>query len=430
MSARSHFHSCVWFLMFAPMAIAELECKIWTNTKKRTLEGTLVSAAGDNAVIEKKSGGRVTIPIASLIDEDQEYIVANQSEFQPKTAPEPAKPEAKSLPAKPNDDDDESDFPSNSKIMKTMLAGYDEADVHFDLPWPTVVKIDDLVEITVVNESDAKKKYTYESPHFIFESNALMRKSLISKIALLFESSYEWHKSVPLNNRRTRAKDAPKLKAKLFETYQDYVDGGGMPGSAGVYMGGGKDVFMVPFSQAGAKKVGSGYMYDFSGDPHTMLHELTHQMWADISSSSSTWLTEGFAEYMGSIPYRAGIFNYATHMGAIKSYALEFGKKDKGGRALGKDIKMPHLEALMAMNQSSFYSGANSYGFGLLMVAFFMDMDGAKDGAVFKKAMKAMQEGKSKQEVNKVFLDGRTYEELEHDFSRAWRACGAKVEFN
>ena len=41
-----------------------------------------------------------------------------------------------------------------------------------------------------------------------------------------------------------------------------------------------------------------------------------------------------------------------------------------------------------------------------------------------------MQEGKSEQEVNKVFLNGRTYEELEHDFAKAWLANGAKVKFD
>jgi len=416
--------------MFAPLLHAELEFKIWTNTAKHTLEGKLISAAGDNAVIERKNGTRVTVPIASLVDADQEYIVAHQSEFLPKPAPETkpaATPTGVSGSASSYDEDSDVD----SKVMKTMLAGYDASQSYFDFPWPTVVKCEDQVEITVVSESDAKKEYIYESPHFIFQSNALMRKSLISKIALLFESSYEWHKSIPLNNRRTHSKDAPKLKARLCESYTDYLDAGGLPNSAGVYLGGKKDVFMVPFKEAGAKKVGSGYMYDFSGDPHTMLHELTHQMWADVSSSSPIWLTEGFAEYMGSIPYRAGTFNYATHMGAIKSYTLEYGKKDKGGRALGKDITMPHLERLMAMNQPTFYSGGNnSYGYGLMLVTFFMDMDGTKDGAVFKKATKAMQEGKSKQEVNKVFLDGRTYEELEHDFARAWRGAGAKVAFD
>ena len=425
MSVRRLLNSCAWFLMFSPTLYAELEFKVWTNTAKHTLEGKLISAAGDNAVIERKNGTRVTIPIASLIDEDQEYIVAHQSEFLPKPEPE-AKPAAKPK-AEPSRDDD-SDL--DTKVQKTILAGYDASESYFDFPWPPVVKCEDQVEITVVSESDAKKEYIYESPHFIFESNALMRKSLISKIALLFESSYTWHKFVPLNNRRTHAKDAPKLKAKLCESYTDYLDAGGLPGSAGVYLGGKKDVFMVPFKEAGAKKVGSGYMYDFSGDPHTMLHELTHQMWADISSSSSTWFTEGFAEYMGSIPYRSGMFNYASHMGAIKMYALEYGKKDKGGRALGKDFSMPHLENLMAMNQSTFYSGGSrSYGFGLLMVTYFIDMDGT-NGAVFKKAIKAMQEGKSKQEVNKVFLDGKTYEELEHDFAKAWRGAGAKITFD
>jgi hypothetical protein len=367
-------------------------------------------------VIERKDGKRFTVAITSLSDDDQEYVVKYASEAKPAPEPKPAAPHDGAKTSAPQDD-------------RGMLAGYDGSHPNFGDPWPTLVKCEDKVEITVVKEDGEAKQFIYESPHFRFQSNAVMRKSLISKVALLFEASYEWHKSVPLNNRRTRSKGAPKLQAKLFETMDEYHDAGGPVGSAGVYMGG-PDTFMVPFSEVGAKKVGSGYMYDFNGDPHTMLHELTHQLWADVGNSSATWLTEGFAEYMGCVPYRGGSFSYAGHARAIKEYALAYGKKGNGGRALGDHITMPRLERLMAMSQPQFYAyGNKNYGYGLLLTTYFIDMDGGKDGAVFKKAVQAMQEGKSPEEVNKVLLNGRSYEDLEHDFAKAWRGSGATIEF-
>jgi len=400
-------------LLFAGLLLA-LACPVtaepaasraWTNNQQQTFEGKLIETTGDDAVIERKDGKRFHVAIATLSAPDRQYVAISAAA------------------ARAADSGS-----TGAKNHRGLLAGYDGSSPNFGSPWPTLVKCEDKVAITVISEDEGSKEFIYESPHFRFQSNAVMRKSLISKIALLFEASYEWHQSVPLNNRRTRSKDAPKLKARLFETVEQYHTGGGPAGSAGVYMSG-KDTFMVPFAEVGAKKIGSGYMYNFNGDPHTMLHELTHQLWADVHTGG-TWFVEGLAEYMASVPYRGGTFNYTGHARAIKDYALAFGKKGKGGRALGDHITMPHLEKLMSYNQEEFYAGkSRNYGLGLLLVTYFIDMDGNKDGAVFKNAIRALQEGKSQAESNKALLNGRSYEELEHDFAKAWRGGGATIEF-
>lgn len=422
MSGCCHILRCALVLSFAAAASAELENRVWTNTRRQTFEGKLIEAAGEKAVIERKDGKRFTVAIATLSGNDQEYVVKHAADVRPAPKPE-------SKPATGPAATEDSRQSRMSQDTRGMLAGYDGSHPNLGDPWPSVLKCDDKVEITVLKEDDTAKEYIYESPHFRFQSNAVMRKSLISKIALLFEASYEWHKSVPLNNRRTRSKEAPKLQARLFETVDQYHYAGGPAGTAGVYMGG-PDTFMVPFAEVGAKKVGSGYMYDFNGDPHTMLHELTHQLWADVAQSSAIWLTEGFAEYMGCVPYRGGSFSYAGHARAIREYVMAYGKKGKGGRALGDHITMPRLEKLMAMTQPEFYANGNSnYGYGLMLTTYFIDMDEGKDGAVFKKAIQAMQDGKTPEEVNKVLLNGRNFEDLERDFAKAWRACGANIEF-
>ena len=409
---------------------AELDMRAWTNQKGQSFEGRLVQAMGDRVVIESKDGRKYTVAPGTLSDADQGYIAAHYSELQKGAAPVVPDPKVVPTPEKRRREvQPEGDGEEGGGDRGGMLAGYDASVKRFGGEWPPLVKCEDKVEIQVIREDAESRTFIYESPHFRFESNAKMRQSLISKIALLFESSFLWHKSVPLNNRRTWAKDAPKLKAKLFETMDEYHAAGGPGGSSGVYMPG-KDTFMVPFSEVGAKKVGSGYMYDFNGDPQTMLHELTHQMWADIGGSSPIWLTEGFAEYMGCVPYRGGAFSYGGHARAIHDYALSYGKKGKGGRGLGERFSMPHLKTLMGMTQAQFYSNGNqNYGYGLIMTTYFLDMDGEKDGALMKKAIEAMQAGKEEDEVNRVLLNGRTYEQLEKDFAHAWRGAGAAIEF-
>jgi hypothetical protein len=114
------------------------------------------------------------------------------------------------------------------------------------------------------------------------------------------------------------------------------------------------------------------------------------------------------------------------------AYATGFGKKDHGGRDLGKDITYPHLEEIMAWDQPKFYSNGNkNYGLGLLLVNYFvlMDGDGDKVGENFKKCIQACQDGKSEAEARQVLLAGRTYDQLEKDFASAMRKKGIKITY-
>lgn len=400
-----------WLLLGMLACAEEAETRKWTDTSGRSFDGSLVSATADAVEVKRADGKTFTISRAKLSKEDNAYLDQQKAK--------PAAPVA------------EAKMAAGEHIAPgwaPRLAGYSNPNPDFTSPWPNDTKVLDEPKIDIITESESDKSYVYESPHFRFESNCQLRPSLVAKFAMMFEACYEAHKAIPLNNRRTRATQAPKFIARIFETKEQYHKAGGPQGSAGVYMSG-PDAFMVYLEALGVKKVGSGYMFDYSGDFHTVYHEVTHLVWADTMDLAGMWMTEGFAEYMASAPYSNGRFSFNRIDRALLEYATAYGKKSNGGRALGEEFSMPHLKEFMTWDQPKFYSGdANKhYGYGLLLTYFFANLDG--DCKKFRECFKAAQQGKSEEEARQILLGGRSYEQLETEFAAAMRKKGIKVKF-
>ncbi|BCU77770.1 SHD1 domain-containing protein [Luteolibacter sp. LG18] len=384
----------------------------WTDTTGRSFEGSYVSATDAKVTIKRADGKVFEVERARLSKDDQDYLATAAKSAPATSAPTAAKPQF---------------IPGDYRAQ--MLAGYEGTSPNFNAPWPKDAGIDKEPEITTVEENAGEKRFIYESPHFRFESNVVLRPSLVAKVAMMFEACYQTHHDLPFNNRRTRSPKAPKLRAYLFETMAEYHTAGGPSGSSGVYMGG-EDKFLVPLEGLGVKKVGSGYMFDYSGNFHTVYHEITHQLWADLGDYAGIWMIEGFAEFVASAPYSNGKFSFIKQPSYALEYATGFGKKDEGGRGLGKEFSMPHLEQIMNWSQPQFYQNGNkNYGLGMLLVYYFILLDGDGTGAKFKDCIKASQEGKSREEALKVLLSGRSYADLEKEVSTAFKKKGIKISF-
>jgi hypothetical protein len=375
--------------------------RTWTAADGRSFQGVLLGVTDGKARVARADGQQFVLAPETLSAADQAFIREFVSQA-PKAAP---------------------------VVSGGMLAGYDPSKADFTSTWPREVDVPEDSKITVIEENEATNKYIYESPHFRFECDALLRSALLSKLATMFEVSYAAHREIPLGNRRTRTTGTKKFRALLFETVEDYRKAGGPANSAGVYMGE-NDAFMVPLDSLGVKKSGSAYTYDSKGDFHTLFHEITHQLWADYDMKAGIWMVEGFAEYMALMPFRGNRITLTQGRAEIPDYALAYGKGGDGGRALGKEFSMPHLEEFMAMDQPTFYKNMNAnYGCGLLLVYYFAELDGARDGKLLRDCFKAMHAGARGEEARKVLLNGRSYAELESQFAAAMRKCGAKVTF-
>lgn len=189
---------------------------------------------------------------------------------------------------------------------------------------------------------------------------------------------------------------------------------------------------LVPLDSLGVRKVGSGYAFDRDKANKTLPHELTHQLTpnAYFQKGAMGWFTEGIAEYIAATPYRSGIYNVQSNLRPIIEYVTAYGRGNTGGRALGKDIVLPPLKTFMLMDYAAFLSNPQvNYGTSLFLTTYFFQMDGNGDAARMKNFLTALRDGQSGEQALEKLLDGRSYEKVEEEFSKAWSRRGIDFSF-
>ncbi len=374
--------------------------RTWTDTQGRTLEATLVESTATEVTLRLDATGKnATLPLSRLSNADAEFVSKSK-----KDAPKPGGVSAAAAPA---------------------------GDLNFDAPWPQSIRLDENPEIATVTEDKVGKRFVYESTNYRFICNVGLSQSVVKGFAVMFESTYNYCRALPLSISGGKKTDG-KYLILLFETKDQYIEAGGPPSSAGVYMPG-KNTVMVPLTSLGVRQMGSNYMLDRDKTSGTLIHELTHQLTPEpyYSTGAMGWFSEGLSEYTTATPYRSGLFKVKSNLDDIIAYATEYGKQSNGGRALGNKIDAPALKDFMLQSYSSFtgVNGNFNYGFSLMLTTYFLHMDGAGDAARVKKFLEALRAGKHGQAAIDVLLDGRSYEELEEAVAKAWKHKRVEINF-
>lgn len=385
------------FLLSLALANAA-EVRTWTDVQDRKIEASLVRVNGESVILKLKDGREVPYPLSKLSEADRKVA----EEFRKTAAKNPASNQS-------------------SDSSKTL---------NFDAPWPEVVKFSEDPEINTIEENVEKKSFVYESANYRYTCDVRLAKSVVKGFAVMFEATHLYCRTLPLainGGEKTNG----KFQILLFEKFEDYVKAGGPPSSAGVFIGG-KSAVLVPLDSLGVKPVGSSYMLDRDKSSKTIPHELTHQLSPDcyFAEGAMGWFSEGIAEYVATTPYRSGTFSVRGNQKPIIEYVTAYGSKDMGGRALGNKISMPNLKTFMLLDYPSFQERPQlGYGVGLLMTTYFLHMDGDGDGKRMKAFLKALHAGKEGEEALKVLLDGRTFEKLQEEFTKAWSRKGVDFTF-
>jgi SLA1 homology domain 1, SHD1 len=365
----------------------------WADAQGRKLQADFVSydAAASKVKLKLASGQIVDVALATLSAADQGYV-------KDQTKGQASAPKAGS----------------------------------FSSTWPERVEMKDDPEVEIIKEDKEKKDFVYESKNFRFKCDAPFSKQVVRGFAQMFECTLMYVNELPLGMGEGARTDG-KYQVRIFEKTEDYHAAGAPSWSAGVFMPHLKSVF-TPIESLGLKKVGSGYMLDRTKTSETIIHELTHQLTPTAyftEDEDNGWFTEGVAEYVGNTPYRSGSFNLKGNPQSQIAEAVAYGKDDKGGRALGDKFSAPHLEKFMTLTYDKF-TGSNgnfNYGFSTLLVAYFVHLDGAGDGARLKAYLQALLAHKSSDEANKALLDGRSWQELEKEFSEKMKHKRVEVSF-
>lgn len=369
------------------------EYRTWTNSEGKEIEAKMIKATGSEVVLKMKSGGRdYTVPLAMLSEEDVAHV-------RKMLAQQPVEPE-----------------------METGFENWDEE-------WPKLISGDVSPEIEIVEENEEAGRFVYRSPHYEYVCDVELTKNVVKRFAVLFEATNEFVRALPLS--MAKAHQQTRHKILLFESYESYQRTGGPAGSAGVFIGG-RDIIMVPLTSLGVIKGAGGYRVDYDKTNKTLPHEILHQLTDRpyFAPGAMGWFTEGLAEYVAVTPYRSGKFVVRGNRGAIEEYVAGYGENNKGGRALGREIRVPDLRSFMLQSYASFTGNPNlNYGLGLLITYYFCHWDGDGEAGRLKGFLKGLKQGKRGDDALNLLLDGRSWDQLEEEIAKAWRSRGITLDF-
>ncbi len=370
--------------------IASAEVRAWTNVHGRTFEAEFVRIDGANAIFAFETGRTFSTPLADLSAADRQ----------------------------------------NLSRVRSAPADVAPAPTNFGHAWPREIRVDGASQSRVISEDAKKGRYVYESPNYRFTCDARLTSDVLRNFAMMFETTHKYATAIPLSLHG--APRQGRLDVLLFESKAGYVRAGGIPGSAGCFVPS-TGMVMVPMESLGLVRTSTGFSLDTSRRNKVLVHELAHQLTprAYMQSSRNGWLIEGVAEYIACTPYTWGYFRLDPHGNAALAYVTAYGEDRISGRALGKKLQAPRLRHFLQMEYSDFAgAGANfNYGFSLLLVHYFLHMEGGGRSMRITAYLKGLRAGKSGEEALAPLLGGGSYEKLEAEVADAWKRKGIEIVF-
>ena len=363
------------------------------------MEAAFVALEGDAVKVRLANGSTVDVPLARLSAADQTFA-KSQTAAPATTATAPGEIAA-------------------SKI------------------WPRSFSLPDRPEVVVVKEDTEKNEYIYRSPHYEFQCDSKLGSNVVREFGRIFESTWMLNCMLPLDLKPQPEKLREIFLARLFTNKSDYMEAGGIEGSAGVYMSA-KKALMVPLQSLGVKMVGSRVSLENNSDDDmaTLIHEITHQMMNHWLGRLPTWYIEGSAEYVEMLEYkRNGGFSLIGLGRQLQGYARRMNYS--GG---GKSFTMIDLEELMTIDGRRWAAAlgqdgaaTENYGSAGLLTYYFYHLDGNGDAANIIAYLRELENAKTNEEeeaaVKKHLMRERTYAQLGEDVKKALRKEGIDISF-
>lgn len=305
--------------------------------------------------------------------------------------------------------------------------------------WPRQVTVPKDTEVSEVKLPAGQPGFLFTSNNFEYYSPVRLQPAAQKTVARLCECAYEANRAVseviPVP-RAAATQRARKLRVTLMPNLAAYHGAGGPKGSAGVFFGEYRagahplteadvvmDQVMIPFESLGLS--GSGAVQREDIDTHPLVHELTHQQF--LLNGLPIWANEGWAEYIGHVPYVGEDLDFVRGFSLI----LHTAKQRAEHNALDFDFK---LEDFFTMDQETMYSympqGKDTYTLSVMTVAFFVHLDGKRGIEAMKSYLQALLDGKSHEEAAAVLIEPyRSSDRLQQAFIRAWKSKKVKVSF-
>lgn len=270
-------------------------------------------------------------------------------------------------------------------------------------------------------------EYLYTTPSFEFRCDVELQDSLIKEYSLVFEGTYYAIANLPLGLNPTPPEN--RFVVRLFKERSSYLNAGGPQGSAGVYMVKNREI-LVPMESLGVRSVGRRVAIDRKNyDSGTLVHEITHQVMYEWLEALPVWFVEGIAEYMSAVPFDDARFDFRNiHEGLAEHLENEYRveKTTKGEYLV--DIAPP--EQLMAMSHQQWaaavaagQNASTNYRSALMLVYYFIHLDGAGDGAPI---VAYMHQARGKQNEIKGYV--ADYNSAVEEYNAALKAYNGAVD--
>lgn len=412
---------CLVVPVVLALLAAVVHAEVWTDKNGRPFDATLVRVTGKWVVFVLPAGKEFSLPFAQLSQRDQLKLRLMQPQNR---GGSPLSPMSVWKGERRVSTGVEEPVPSvPAPVQKPLNFGY---------AWPMHTRNSAGSQVKVVSEDAKSGRFIYESPHYRFVCDIKLNLDVLRQFSVLFETTYQYVRALPL------AIDggvlaSGKLEVMLYESPMGYARAGGMPGSAACYIPS-SGVVLAPLMSLGVKRVGNSFSMDMQRDNSVLIHELAHQLTPTAYSSPvlrNGWFFEGLAEYIASTPYNWGYFRADPHGNAVLAYVTAKGEGGKAGRQLGKTIQMPRLRSLFHMSYRDF-AGRNGnvhYGTSLLLVHYFLHLEGNGDARNVIAYLKGLREGRQGDAAVAPLLPRGGYEQLEKEFASAWRRKGIEITF-
>ncbi|MBO5684391.1 MAG: hypothetical protein J6R92_05530 [Akkermansia sp.] len=305
--------------------------------------------------------------------------------------------------------------------------------------WPRKVSVPKDTEVSEAAGGAPGTGYTYTSNNFVFRSRNKLMPEAQKTVSRLCECAYAACKAIsevlPVP-RASADRGEKKFVVELQPGMEEYFAAGGPTNSAGVFLGAYRntgappteadiamDKVMIPFPSLGIGRSGKVERDDI--DTHALVHELTHQQF--LLNALPIWANEGWAEYVGYVPYVGEDLDFERGFSLILHAAKQ--RADRG--ALDFDFK---LEDFFTMDQQTMYGympqGKDTYMLSVMTIAFFVHLDGKKGVDAMKAYLQALLDGKSHEDAaQELIAPHRTAARLQQAFIRAWKSKKVKVSF-
>lgn len=361
--------------------------RMWTSSDGRQLKATLISSTNNAVILKLNSGKRVTIPLNSLSEQDNEFV---------------------------------------KKIEEIATTAKADAEDGIDMPnkWPDIVNGPQEFKL---KESTQRKRdgggMLYKTRHFEFSCTTPLDDASKDAVGRLYEATWIALKAMPLPFPRLKRNSGQEFIAKLAKNMDEYHFLGGPIGSAGVFMSrGNSDMTLVPYPMLNINE--EGVLDTSKKISHGVLsHEITHQLTARGLGTDS-WVVEGLADYVAAIPYDGTAFHFS---GAFEHI--------QGAAARQKLDNINYtFEEFLTMKQEEFYDKKNgsilaprNYLLGTICVAYFFHLDGEAGIKNFRDYIVASSKGK--RNALRQLLGKRKIGELEEHFTQAWEKQGITIKF-